>query len=76
MPPVDPALLSAAATTFLDGMLKAAGLTGSVTVQQSGEDIDINVTGEGVSVFVGTKGHLNGSAGSHASGQSAPTWRS
>lgn len=56
MPPVDPATVSAAATTFLDGMLKAAGLTGSVTVQQSGEDIDINVTGEGVSVFVGTKG--------------------
>ena len=36
MPPVDPATVSAAATTFLDGMLKAAGLTGSVTVQQSG----------------------------------------
>ncbi|KRO38057.1 MAG: hypothetical protein ABR67_07405 [Acidimicrobium sp. BACL17 MAG-120823-bin42] len=56
MPPVDPATVSAAATTFLEGMLQAAGLTGSVTVQQSGDDIDINVTGEGVSVFVGTKG--------------------
>lgn len=56
MPPVDPATVSAAATTFLEGMLQAAGLAGSVTVQQSGEDIDINVTGEGVSIFVGTKG--------------------
>ena len=43
MPPVDPATVSAAATTFLEGMLTAAGLTGSVSVQQSGEDIDINV---------------------------------
>jgi spoIIIJ-associated protein len=44
MPPVDPATVSAAATTFLEGMLTAAGLTGSVSVQQSGEDIDINVS--------------------------------
>jgi spoIIIJ-associated protein len=56
MPPVDPATVSAAATTFLEGMLTAAGLTGSVSVQQSGEDIDINVSGTDVSVFVGTKG--------------------
>jgi len=55
-PPVDPTTVSAAATTFLEGMLTAAGLVGQVTSTLNGEDIDINVLGDDVSVFVGQRG--------------------
>jgi spoIIIJ-associated protein len=55
-PPVDPTTVSAAATTFLEGLLQAAGVTGSVQAAVSGEDIDVTVTGEGVELFVGPKG--------------------
>ena len=55
-PPVDSATVSAAATTFLEGMLTAAGLVGQVTSTLNGEDIDINVLGDDVSVFVGQRG--------------------
>jgi spoIIIJ-associated protein len=48
--------VSAAATTFLEGMLTAAGLVGQVTSTLNGEDIDINVLGDDVSVFVGQRG--------------------
>ena len=56
MPPVDPATVSVAATTFLNGLLAAASLTGSAQATVAGEDIDINVTGDEVAMFVGTKG--------------------
>jgi spoIIIJ-associated protein len=56
MPPVDPATVSVAATTFLNGLLAAASLTGSAQAIVAGEDIDINVTGDEVAMFVGTKG--------------------
>ena len=56
MPPVDPATVSVAATTFLNGLLAAASLTGSAQATVVGEDIDINVTGDEVAMFVGTKG--------------------
>jgi spoIIIJ-associated protein len=55
-PPVDPTTVSAAAATFLEGVLKAAGITGTVDVSVNGEDIDLNVTGDGVEMFVGPKG--------------------
>jgi spoIIIJ-associated protein len=55
-PPVDPATVSAAATTFLEGLLQAAGVSGTVQVAVSGEDIDLTVTGEGAEMFVGPKG--------------------
>lgn len=55
-PPVDPATVSAAATTFLEGLCAAAGLTATVKVATSGEDIDVNVQGDGVEMFVGAKG--------------------
>lgn len=55
-PHVDPTTVSAAATTFLEGLLQAAGITGTVQVAVSGEDIDLAVTGEGVEMFVGPKG--------------------
>ena len=56
MPPVDPATVSVAATTFLNGLLAAASLTGSAQATVAGEDIDINVTGDEVAMFVGAKG--------------------
>lgn len=55
-PSVDPATVSAAATTFLEGLCSAAGLNASVETKLSGEDIDVNVTGDGVELFVGAKG--------------------
>ena len=55
-PSVDPATVSAAATTFLEGLCAAAGLKASVSATTNGEDIDVNVTGEGVEMFVGAKG--------------------
>lgn len=55
-PPVDPATVSGAATTFLEGLIGAAGLSGTVESHIEGEEIDLNVTGEGVELFVGPKG--------------------
>lgn len=55
-PSVDPATVSAAATTFLEGLCAAAGLKADINATTSGEDIDVNVTGEGVEMFVGAKG--------------------
>ena len=55
-PSVDPATVSAAATTFLEGLCAAAGLKADVNATTNGEDIDVNVTGEGVEMFVGAKG--------------------
>jgi spoIIIJ-associated protein len=47
----------AAATTFLTGLAAAAGVTGTVTSEVNGEDIDLNLDGEGVELFVGPKGN-------------------
>lgn len=55
-PAVDPATVSAAATTFLEGLIAAAGVSGSVEARLDGEEIDLNVTGDGVELFVGPKG--------------------
>ena len=55
-PSVDPATVSAAATTFLEGLCAAAGLQATVQTTTTGEDIDVNVTGDGVEMFVGAKG--------------------
>jgi spoIIIJ-associated protein len=54
--PIDPTTVSAAATTFLEGLLVASDIRGSVSATVSGEDIDINVDGDGVSMYVGAKG--------------------
>jgi len=54
--PIDPTTVSAAATTFLEGLLVASNIRGSVSATVSGEDIDINVDGDGVSMYVGAKG--------------------
>ena len=54
--PIDPTTVSAAATTFLEGLLVASDIRGSVSATVSVEDIDINVDGDGVSMYVGAKG--------------------
>jgi spoIIIJ-associated protein len=54
---VDPSVVVAAATTFLTGLAAAAGVTGTVTSEVNGEDIDLNLDGDGVEMFVGPKGN-------------------
>ncbi len=56
LPAVDPNTVSAVATTFLEGLVKSAGLNGSVTAKVDGEHIDIDVLGEDLGFLVGTKG--------------------
>ena len=56
LPPVDPTTVSAVATTFLEGLVKSAGLNGSVSAKVEGEHIDIDVLGEDLGFLVGTKG--------------------
>ena len=56
LPPVDPTTVSAVATTFLEGLVTAAGLKGSVSAKVEGENIDIEVLGDDLNFLVGTKG--------------------
>ena len=56
LPPVDPNTVSAVATTFLEGLVVAAGLQGSVLAKVDGENIDIDVLGDDLGFLVGTKG--------------------
>ncbi|MFM8651519.1 MAG: RNA-binding cell elongation regulator Jag/EloR [Acidimicrobiaceae bacterium] len=56
LPPVDPTTVSAVATTVLEGLVKSAGLNGSVSAKVEGEHIDIDVLGEDLGFLVGTKG--------------------
>ena len=56
LPPVDPTTVSAVATTFLEGLVKSAGLNGSVSAKVEGEHIDIDVLGDDLGFLVGTKG--------------------
>lgn len=56
LPPVDPNTVSAVATTFLEGLVTAAGVQGSVLAKVDGENIDIDVLGDDLGFLVGTKG--------------------
>lgn len=55
-PKVPATTVSEAATTFLQGVMDAAGLRASVSATVDGEEIDIAVTGDDLMVFVGAKG--------------------
>lgn len=55
-PKVEATTVSAAAATFLEGMLKAAGLTGKVVATIENDDIDIQVNGDDLNLFVGQRG--------------------
>lgn len=56
LPPVDPTTVSAVATTFLEGLVKSAGVNGTVSSKVEGEHIDIDVAGDDLGFLVGTKG--------------------
>ncbi|MFM7391147.1 MAG: protein jag, partial [Actinomycetota bacterium] len=45
-----------AATTFLDGLFQAAGLSATVESSIDGEEIDIAVQGDNLTMFVGPRG--------------------
>jgi spoIIIJ-associated protein len=55
-PKVPVTTVSEAATTFLQGVMDAAGLRATVTASVEGEEIDISVAGDDLTVFVGPKG--------------------
>lgn len=55
-PKVPVTTVSEAATTFLQGVMDAAGLRATVTATVEGEEIDISVAGDDLAVFVGPKG--------------------
>jgi spoIIIJ-associated protein len=55
-PKVPVTTVSEAATTFLQGIMDAAGLRATVTATVEGEEIDISVAGDDLTVFVGPKG--------------------
>jgi len=55
-PPVDASTVSAVATTFLEGILRSAGLVGSVVTTVENDDIDIQVNGDDLNMFVGQRG--------------------
>lgn len=55
-PKVPVTTVSEAATTFLQGVMDAAGLRATVTAAVEGEEIDISVAGDDLTLFVGPKG--------------------
>lgn len=55
-PHVEASTVSAVATTFLEGVLRSAGLVGSVVATVENDDIDIQVNGDDLNVFVGQRG--------------------
>lgn len=55
-PGVDPATVGAAATTFLEGLLEAFGLAGTVSSAQDGSEIEVRVEGSDLGLLVGPRG--------------------
>lgn len=55
-PHVEASTVSAVATTFLEGVLRSAGLVGSVLAIVENDDIDIQVDGDDLNVLVGQRG--------------------
>lgn len=55
-PHVEASTVSAVATTFLEGVLRSAGLVGSVVATVENDDIDIQVHGDDLNVLVGQRG--------------------
>lgn len=58
LPPVDPTTVSAVATTFLEGLVKSAGLNGSVSAKVEGEHIDIDVLGDDLGFWLAPRVQL------------------
>lgn len=54
--PIAPSAVSDAATTFLDGLVRASGASGRAVARVEGEEIDINIEGDDLAFLVGNKG--------------------
>lgn len=55
-PRVEATTVSAVATTFLEGVLRSAGLVGSVVATVDQDDIEIQIDGDDLNVLVGQRG--------------------
>lgn len=55
-PRVEATTVSAVATTFLEGVLRSAGLVGSVVATVDQDDIEIQIDGDELNVLVGQRG--------------------
>lgn len=54
---VDPQLVGAEAEKFMEGLLDAFDLDGSIEVRQDGDDIEVLVTGDDLGLLIGPKGN-------------------
>lgn len=54
--PVDPAEVSNAAVTFMNGLVAAFGRTGTVTAHREDDDIEVRVDGDELGTLVGPRG--------------------
>lgn len=54
--PVDPKAVGDQAVTFLDGLVSAFGLSGTSSLHQDGEDLEITVDGHDLGILVGPRG--------------------
>lgn len=55
-PPVDPAEVTNAAVTFMNGLVTAFGRTGTVSVDRQDDDIEVRVDGDELGTLVGPRG--------------------
>ena len=55
-PAPDPAEVGAAAVSFLDGLVDAFGLTGTVTLHDQDEEMEVTVDGDNLGLLVGPRG--------------------
>lgn len=55
-PPVDPADVTNAAVTFMNGLVTAFGRTGTVSVDRQDDDIEVRVDGDELGTLVGPRG--------------------
>ena len=54
---VDPQLVGSEAEKFMDGLLDAFDLDGTIEVRQDGDDIEVLVTGDDLGLLIGPKGN-------------------
>lgn len=55
--PVDPAVVGAQAVSFMDGVVKAFGMSADVTLVREDEEMEVQVNGEDLGLLVGPKGN-------------------
>jgi len=55
--PVDPAIVGEQAVKFLTGVVNAFGLTGAVSMQREGEELEAQINGDDLGLLVGPRGN-------------------